>query len=126
MMMSVGRTGQDESMNRDIVQIAEITVIRVSGTLRSWELLMEKEEFVTLLEQGRTRFVFNLESLVHLGSSSLGAILQCRRLALERDAAIRLVVSPRQMELLEMTKLDEVFDSFTTEKDALKGFGGDV
>ena len=126
MMMSVGWTGQDESMNRDIVQIAEITVIRVSGTLRSWELLMEKEEFVTLLEQGRTRFVFNLESLVHLGSSSLGAILQCRRLALERDAAIRLVVSPRQMELLEMTKLDEVFDSFTTEKDALKGFGGDV
>ena len=113
-------------MNRDIVQIAEITVIRVSGTLKSWELLMEKEEFVTLLEQGRTRFVFNLESLVHLGSSSLGAILQCRRLALERDAAIRLVVSPRQMELLEMTKLDEVFDSFTTEKDALKGFGGDV
>ena len=125
-MVGSGRAGQVESMNRDIVQIGEISVVRVTGTLRSWELLMEKDEFVALLDQGRTRFVFNLEALVHLGSSSLGAILQCRRLALERDAAIRLVVSPRQMELLEMTKLDEVFDSFNTEKDALEGFGGDV
>jgi len=125
-MSGTGRAGQDESMNRDIVQIGEISVIRVTGTLKSWELLMERDEFLALLDQGRTRFVFNLEGLVHLGSSSLGAILQCRRLALERDAAIRLVVSPRQMELLEMTKLDEVFDSFTTEKGALEGFGGDV
>lgn len=126
MMVGSGRAGQVESMNRDIVQIGEISVVRVTGTLRSWELLMEKDEFVALLDQGRTRFVFNLEALVHLGSSSLGAILQCRRLALERDAAIRLVVSPRQMELLQMTKLDEVFDSFTTEKEALVGFGGDL
>lgn len=113
-------------MNRDIVQVGDITVIRVTGALKSWEMLMEKDEFATLLDQGRTRFIFNLEALVHLGSSSLGAILQCRRLAIERNSAIRLVVSPRQMDLLEMTKLDEVFDSFTRESDALEDFGADV
>jgi anti-anti-sigma factor len=112
-------------MNRDIDQEGGVTVIRVTGTLRSWEMLMERDEFATLLDQGRTRFVFNLQHLIHLGSSSLGAVLQCRRMALERDAAIRLVVSPRQMDLLEMTKLDEVFDSFTSEAEALKGFNGD-
>ena len=112
-------------MNRDIDQVGGVTVIRVTGTLRSWEMLMERDEFATLLDQGRTRFVFNLQHLIHLGSSSLGAVLQCRRMALEREAAIRLVVSPRQMDLLEMTKLDEVFDSFTNEAEALKGFNGD-
>ncbi len=113
-------------MNRDIAQVGDITVIRVTGTLKSWEMLMERDEFVSLLDQGRRRFVFNLESLAHLGSSSLGAILQCRRLAIERNAAIRLVVSLRQMDLLEMTKLDEVFDTFTCESEALEGFGADV
>jgi anti-anti-sigma factor len=113
-------------VNREIQQIGNATVIRVSGSLRSWEMLMEKDEFVRLLEQGYTRFIFNLEQLVHLGSASLGAILQCRKLALERDAAVRLVVSPRQMELLRITKLDEVFDSFVNEESALSGFGGDL
>ena len=111
-------------MNREIAQVEGVTVIRVTGTLKSWEMLMEREEFAALLDEGHTRFVFNLQHLVHLGSSSLGAILQCRRMAQEREAAIRLVVSPRQMELLEMTKLDEVFDSFTGEADALQGFEG--
>ena len=78
-----------------------------------------------------THFIFVTGGVVSsLGkgilTSSLGAILQCRRLAQERESAIRLVVSPRQMELLEMTKLDEVFDSFTTEGDALQDFAGDA
>jgi anti-anti-sigma factor len=113
-------------MNREIVQVESVTVIRVTGTLKSWEMLMEKEEFATLLDQGHARFVFNLQHLLHLGSASLGAILQCRRMALEREAAIHLVVSARQMDLLEMTKLDEVFESFTDEAEALKGFDGDT
>ena len=36
-------------MNREIQQIGNATVIRVSGSLRSWEMLMEKDEFVLSL-----------------------------------------------------------------------------
>ena len=108
-------------MNREIHQIGQVTVIRVKGALRTEEMLVNGEEFAELLDAGRRAFVFNLIDLVHLGSSSLGAILQCHKLAEEKDASIRLAVSPGQLRLIQITKLDEIFEAYTSEEEALTG-----
>jgi anti-sigma B factor antagonist len=109
-------------MKREVQKIEEIRVVSVSGTIPSYEALIDFEIFVAWLEAGERRFIFDLSRLAHLGSASLGVALQCQKAAKAAEATLRLVASEPQRKILQITALDQVFLVHTTLDEAVAAF----
>jgi anti-anti-sigma factor len=91
----------------------------VSGSIPSYEALIEIDQFNEWLEMGEGHFIFDLSRLTHLGSASLGVALQCQKAAESAGATIRLVVTEPQLKILQITTLDNVFLVHTNLDDAM-------
>jgi anti-anti-sigma factor len=109
-------------MLREVQRIGDVRVVSVSGSIPSFEALIEIDLFNEWLEMGESRFVFDLTRLTHLGSASLGVALQCQKAAEAKGATIRLVVTEPQLKILHITTLDNVFLVHTSLDDAMAAY----
>lgn len=75
------------------------------------------------LEAGSKKLILNLKGVKMMDSSGLGELIRCKESAAEEDATIKLLhVEDKVQEVLEMTRLIGVFDSYNEETDALHSF----
>jgi anti-sigma B factor antagonist len=73
-----------------------------------------------LIAEGQNRIVLNLGQLTYVDSSGLGEIVSCRSKVTKAGGAIRLAeTTVRIKDLLAITRLVTVFDSYDTEHLAL-------
>jgi anti-sigma B factor antagonist len=77
----------------------------------------------SLLHDGTTKLVLNLGRVTHVDSAGLGRIVQCRALV-ERGGGTLKIASLTQgvRDLLSITKLVTVFETYDHEEDALTSF----
>ncbi len=75
-----------------------------------------------LIEEGNLRLLLNLENVDFIDSSGLGAIISAmRQVGVKGD--IKLCNVAEQLEeLLRLTRLNKVLQSFPSEKDAMGGY----
>jgi anti-sigma B factor antagonist len=109
----------DEKMN------GEVTVIKVTGdiTLNQGGDILLKDKVQSLLQQGQRKLVLDLGNVSYVDSAGLGQLVQIHATTKSKGGSLRLAnVTKRLKDLLVVTKLVTVFDSYDSEAEAVGSF----
>ncbi len=111
-------------MKTNIRQIGHISVVDLSGKITIGEGDVALRNAVQeILEAGNQHILLNLEKVSYMDSAGIGELVACYKRAKEREGSVKLLnPSGKVYDLLSLTKLEEVFDTFTDEKEALVSF----
>jgi anti-sigma B factor antagonist len=105
--------------------IGDVTIIDVNGKMtlgEGQELLRDKVN--SLIQQGQKRLVLNLAEVPYIDSAGLGEIVRTYTTVSHQGGALKLLnLTKRIQDLLAITKLLTVFETFDTEADAVGSFG---
>ena len=105
--------------------VGDITILDLKGKLTigdGAELLRDK--VTGIVSQGRSKVLLNLAGVPYMDSGGLGELVRCSMAARRANGAVKLVsLTSRITDLLTITKLVTVFDTFDTEREALASFG---
>ena len=85
------------------------------------ELLKDKVN--SLLHQGRTKIVLNLEAVPYIDSAGLGEIVRTYTSVSRQGGKLKLLgLTKRITDLLSITKLLTVFETYDNEQEAVRSF----
>ena len=112
------------------MQIAErsvgnVKVLGLSGqiTLAKGDDQLLKDKVNSLVHQGNKRILVNLANVTHMDSAGLGELVGAYTTVTKSGGSLKLVNLTKRLEdLLSITKLLTVFDTFDSEPEALKTF----
>jgi len=106
-------------------KIGSVSVLGFQGRLTkgSGDLAM-RERFVSLLDSGERKFVFDFRDVPYLDSATIGETVACLKRAREKRGVVKIVLVPggRPSELFRMTSLDRAFEIYPDEPHALESF----
>ncbi len=111
-------------MKTSIRQIGHVSVVDLSGKITIGEGDVALRNAVQeILEAGNQHILLNLEKVSYMDSAGIGELVACYKRAKEKEGSVKLLnPSGKVYDLLSLTKLEEVFDTFTDEKEALVSF----
>ena len=104
--------------------IGDITVLDLKGkmTLGEGDELL-KDKINSLIHQGQKKLLLNLEGVPYIDSAGLGEIVRTYTTVSRQGGNLKLVnLTKRITDLLSITKLLTVFETFDLEKDAVASF----
>jgi len=111
------------------MQIAErelgtVTVLDLSGKITMGEDgTLLKDKLQSLLHQGKKNILFNLGQVSYVDSAGLGAIVSAYTTVTREGGSLKLAnVTKKLQDLLSITKLLTVFDTFDSEDEALRSY----
>lgn len=103
--------------------VGAITVLDLGGRLTLEHNNRLKDKISSLIFQGRKQIVLNLARLEYMDSAGLGEMVACASTASKNGGAVKLAnTTKRVKDLLTITKLVTVFESYDSEAEAVKGF----
>jgi anti-sigma B factor antagonist len=106
-------------------QVGDITVVTVSGDIRSLAQgdVLLKDKVRSLLQQGRLKILVDLGGVAYLDSAGLGELVASYVTAKNKGGSLKLLgLTKRLNDLLTITQLTTVFESFDSETDAIDSF----
>lgn len=104
--------------------VGGISVLDLGGKIVLGEGDMQiKERIKDLLADGQRKVLLNLADVSYIDSAGLGAMISCYTTAKREGGQLKLVnLTKRVQDLLTITKLITVFDTYDTEKEAVESF----
>lgn len=105
-------------------QIGKVSVVDLAGkiTIGEGDIVL-REKVTELLAAGSTHILLNLEKVKYVDSAGIGEIVACYKRAKDKGGVVKLLnPSGKVSDLLQLTKLEEIFDTFRDEKEALVSF----
>ena len=112
-------------MNISERTIGDVVVVDVSGkvTLSDGGDTILKDKLRSIVQQGKKKLLLNLAEVTYVDSAGLGAIVQCYTTVTNQGGALKLVNATKRIhDLLAITKLLTVFETFTSEDEAVRSF----
>ena len=104
--------------------VGDITVLDLKGkmTLGEGDELL-KDKINSLLGTGKKKLVLNLEGVPYIDSAGLGEIVRTFTTVSRQGGSLKLLNLTKRIEdLLSITKLLTVFDTFDSEQEAIKSY----
>lgn len=105
--------------------IGDITILDLHGKLTigsSAELLRDTVASIVFI--GNRKIVLNLAGVPYMDSGGLGELVRCSLIVQREKGVIKLVnLTSKITDLLAITKLLTIFDTFDSEEAALGSFG---
>lgn len=104
--------------------VGDITILDLKGkmTLGEGDELL-KDKVNSLLNQGRKKILMNLGEVPYIDSAGLGEIVRTYTTVSRQGGTMKLVnLTKRITDLLSITKLLTVFETFDNEPEALKSY----
>jgi anti-sigma B factor antagonist len=105
--------------------VGDVTIIDLNGKMtlgEGDELLRDKVH--SLIQQGHRKLVLNLAEVPYIDSAGLGEIVRTYTTVSREGGALKLLaLTKRIQDLLAITKLLTVFETFDTEAEAVSSFG---
>src|ERR671922_1576795 len=101
-----------------------VTVLDLKGkmTLGEGDELL-KDKINSLIQQDRKKLVLNLESVPYIDSAGLGEIVRTYTTVSRQGGSLKLLsLTKRITDLLSITKLLTVFETYDNEADAVRSF----
>ncbi len=101
-----------------------VKIIDLNGkiTIGKGDLIL-REAVDQAMKEGQGNLLLNLQEVSYMDSAGIGELVACYKRVLERKGRMKLVnPAGRARDLLALTKLDEYFDTFQTEQEALASF----
>jgi len=100
-----------------------VIVMDLVGRLTSSDGGILAERVARLLTEGHTQFVLNLGHMNYMDSSGLGDVVSCYSKVRKAGGTVKLAqTTDRIKDLLAITRLVTVFESFDTEEAAVASF----
>ena len=101
-----------------------VTIVDLDGKLTIGEGDVQlREEIKDLLEDGIKKILINMQGVKMMDSSGLGELVRTRASANAAGSTIKLLhVEDKVQEVLEMTRLIGVFETYDDEIDAIASF----
>lgn len=103
----------------------DVAIIKVTGdiTLNKGGDVLLKDKVQSLLQQGHKQVLVDLSDVSYVDSAGLGELVQAYATTKNRGGALKLMnVTKRLRDLLVVTKLLTVFETFDDEASALASF----
>jgi anti-sigma B factor antagonist len=113
------------AMNIDERVVDGVTILDLKGkmTLGEGDELL-KDKINSLIQQDRKKLLLNLEGVPYIDSAGLGEIVRTYTTVSRQGGKLKLLnLTKRIQDLLAITKLLTVFETYESEPDALKSFG---
>ena len=104
--------------------VNDVTILDLKGkiTLGDGDEAL-RDRINSLAHQNRLRILLNLENVPYIDSAGLGVIVRTYTTISRQGGQLKLVnLTKRITDLLSITKLLTVFETFDTEAEALKSF----
>lgn len=103
--------------------VEDIRVIRVVGELDALVAPKLKEKISKQIEQDIVKFIIDFSELVHINSLAMGILRGKLRTVRDNGGDIKLVgLNDHIKTIFEMIGLDELFEIYETEKEAVASF----
>ncbi len=102
----------------------EVSVVDLSGkiTIGEGDVVL-RETVETLLKEGRSKIVLNLARISYMDSAGIGELVACYKRSREKGGQLKLLnPSGKVYDLLQLTKLEEIFETFKDEGAAIQSF----
>lgn len=102
----------------------DVTVLDLGGRLVLEDGVDELRDRITALtEEGRLKLVVDMADLTYVDSCGIGTLISKLVTLRRRGGDLRLLnVTPRGRHLLEITRLEKVFQVYTSENAAIESF----
>jgi len=105
-------------------QVGDITVLGLQGSLRIGESDDKLRNAVSrLVDSGQRKILLNLAEVSYMDSAGLGEVVRCYATLNRAGGRMKLVnLTARIRDLLTITKLLTVFDTYDSEDLAIRSF----
>ena len=105
-------------------KVSDVTILDLSGKMTLGEGdEMLKQTINNLLAAGNKKLVLNLEGVPYIDSAGLGEVVRTHTTVSRQGGSLKLLNLTKRIEdLLSITKLLTVFDTYDSEAEAIKSF----
>jgi anti-sigma B factor antagonist len=104
--------------------VNDVTILDLKGkmTLGEGDELL-KDKINSLLSQGRKKLLLNLEGVPYIDSAGLGEVVRTYTTVSRQGGSLKLLNLTKRIEdLLSITKLLTVFETYESESDAVSSY----
>jgi anti-sigma B factor antagonist len=109
--------------------VGDVAIVTVNGdiTLNKGGDVLIKDKIQSLIHQGYKSILLDLGAVSYVDSAGLGELVQAYATTRNRGGALKLVnVTKRLQDLLVVTRLVTVFESFDSEAEGIASFHGEA
>ncbi len=113
-----------ESMKLNVRQIGHVAVLDLAGniTVGKGDAVL-REGVSKLLQSDQKQILLNLREVPYMDSSGIGEIVAGYKAARDNNGTVKLLnPSEKVSDLLQSTRLEEVFETYRNEKEAVRSF----
>jgi anti-sigma B factor antagonist len=113
-------------MNISERAVGDVMIVDVSGkvTLGDGGDAMLKDKMGSLVQQGQKKVLLNLGDVSYVDSAGLGAIVQAYATLNKNGGSLKLLNATKRIkDLLSITKLLTIFETYDNEPEAVRSFG---
>jgi anti-sigma B factor antagonist len=111
-------------MKLNVRQIGHVAVVDLVGKITVGEGdTVLREGVFKLLQSDQKQILLNLRKVPYIDSSGIGEMVACYKAARAKDGTVKsLNPSERVSDLLQITRLEGVFETYRSEEEALRSF----
>ena len=105
-------------------KVGEVAVFDIRGKILAGEGIDELREAInSAVDANETKILFNFEHVPYLDSTGLGEVVRSYTSVKNRGGVVKIVnLTNKVRDLLSVTKLITVFETFNDEGEAVKSF----
>ncbi len=105
-------------------QVGNVTILDLAGKLTiDQDAQRLKDKINSLLLQERTSVIVNLADVSYIDSGGLGQLVSCYSTLAKTTGGLKLLnLTKRNQDLLSITRLVTVFQTFDSEEEAVRSF----
>ena len=111
-------------MKATVRQVGAVAVVDLNGkiTIGEGDVIL-RDRVVELLDKDVKHILLNLEKVTYMDSAGIGELVACYKRAKEKGGNVKLLSpSGKVHDLLQLTKLEEVFETYREEREAVGSF----
>ena len=111
-------------MRLDVRQIGHVAVVDITGRIAVGEGdAVLRAGMSKLLQSDQKQILLNLREVPYMDSSGIGEIVAGYKAARDKNGTVKLLnPSKKVSNLLQITRLETVFEIYRNEKEALRSF----
>jgi anti-sigma B factor antagonist len=102
----------------------DISVVDLSGkiTIGEGDVVL-RETVENLLKEGKSKLLLNLSRISYMDSAGIGELVACYKRSRDKGGHLKLLnPSGKVYDLLQLTKLEEIFETYRDEGEAIQSF----
>jgi anti-sigma B factor antagonist len=102
----------------------DVDIVKISGRFVMADAPEARESFKTVIEEGKGKLAVDLSGVTFIDTSGLSVLISAYKLVRTKDGRMVLSGIPGNVQaLLELTRLNEIFESFASAEAALAAMG---